>query len=186
MFDLLIFGGFALAAVWATGKLDQAVTTIAVLMAWRGLDAHGWIGWSWSWQQAGWYAVLAAVMVFLLSRAYDKQIEQHETETKPVLDYLALGAWGVVQQGVLLGFLAAVHPVAGVLIFAVVHLPNPLLTTVTLVAGAASVAIASHFGEPSILVAGLAHAAMSVYIRDVIGADMGVGRGYLVGRLRIL
>lgn len=186
MLDLLIFAGFAIAAAWTTGRLDQVVTTIAVILAWRGLDSHGWIGWSWDWQQAGWYAVLAAVMIFLLSRAYDKKIEQHETETKTVLDYLSLGAWGVVQQGVLLGYLAAVHPVAGVLIFSLVHLPNPLLTVVTLAGGAASVAIASHFGEPSILVAGLAHAAMSVYIRGVIGADMGVGRSYLVQRLRIL
>lgn len=184
--DLLIFAGVALAAVWATGRLDQAATTIAVLLAWRGLDAHDWIGWSWSWQQAGWYAVLAVVMIFLLSRAYDKEIEQHETERKPVLDYLALGAWGVVQQGVLLGYLAEEHRVAGVLVFALVHLPNPLLTVVTLVGGAASVAIASHFGEPSILVAGASHAVMSVYLRDVIGADMGVGRSYLVQRLRIL
>lgn len=185
MTELLIFAGVALAAVWATGRLDQAATTLAVLLAWRGVSSHGWIGWSWSWQQVWWYSVLAAVMVLLLSRAYDKQIEQHETEGKPVLDYAALVVWGVVQQGVLLGYMSEAHPVLGVLVFAVVHLPNPILTVVTLVGGSASVFIASQFGEPSILAAGLAHAGLSWFIRDVIGADMGVGRGYLIGRLRI-
>lgn len=184
--ELIIFAGAALAAVWTTGRLDQVATTIAVILAWRGLDAHGWIGWVWHWNQAGLYLLLTLVMIFLLSRAYDKEIDQHETETKPVLDYLSLGVWSAVQQGVLLGYMAEVSPVAGVLIFSLVHLPNPLLTVVTLVGGAASVFIASHFGEPSILVAGLAHAAMSVYIRDVIGADMGVGRSHMVQRLRIL
>lgn len=186
MTDLLLFGSFALAAVWSRGRLDQAATALAVLLAWRGLEAHGWVGWTWNGAQAGWYALLAVFVTLALVWLYWSEIERHRTETKPLLDYAALIAWGVVQQGVLLGYMAQVHAVAAVLIFAVVHLPNRLLTGVTLVGGAASVWIAGQFGAAAILPAGLAHAALSWFIRDVIGADMGVGRGYLINRLRIL
>lgn len=176
MTELIIFAVAALGAVWSRGRLDQASTSLAVLIAYFGLQGQGWIGFAWSWEQAGWYSLLAVVMavVLFLSNRDDFWYRGG----KPWVDYAALGIWGVVQQGVLLGWLAQVSPVLSVLIFAALHIPNKLLFIVTLVGGAASVCIASQFGTPSILVAGLFHAATSWFLRDWLGAEMAVGRSY--------
>lgn len=176
MHELLIFSVCALGAVWARGRLDTVATTAAVLLAWRGVESFGWQGIGWSWQQAGWYGLLTVVMAAALGYFYRDELRFQGWKTPQ--DLLALGLWGVVQQGVLLSYLALVNPWLAVAIFAVVHWPNRLLATVTLVGGGASVAIAAYFGEPCILAAGLSHALLSWWLRDWLGAEMGVGEGY--------
>lgn len=176
MTDIFIFAIAALSAVWAKGRLDQAATTLAVLLAWAGVNEMGWVGWGWDWRQAGVYLILMGGMALrLYARGRD---EFYYRGGKPWVDYVALVAFALVQQGVLLGWLAQVNPVLAVAVFAIVHIPNPALFAVTLVGGAASVGIAAHFGEPSILAAGLAHSGLSWWLRDWLGVDMGVGRSY--------
>lgn len=182
--EILIFFACALGAVWARGRLDTVATAAAVLIAWRGVELFGWVGLGWSWDQAGWYGLLTVVMAVVLGYLYRDDLRFRGW--KPPQDLIALGVWGVVQQTVLLSYLALVNPWLAVAIFTVVHWPNRLLSAVTLVGGGVSVAIASYFGEPCILAAGLAHSLLSWWIRDWIGSDMGVGRGYLINKLRIL
>lgn len=176
MTDIFIFAAAALSSVWAKGRLDQAATALAVLLAWRGVSARGWVGWGWDWQQAGLYAVLAVVLITSIGWFY--RDDRFYRGGKPWVDYIALGMWGVIQQTVLLGWLAQVNPVLAVIVFAVVHIPNPTLFVVTAVGGAASVAIATQFGAPAILPAGLLHAGLSLFLRDFVGIDMSVGRSY--------
>lgn len=184
MTNLVIFTAAALAAVWATGRLDQAATALAVFLAWFGMQEQGWIGWGFELGQSWAYLALAIGLVGVMgTRFYD---DLRFRGWKPPIDYIALVAWGVIQQAVLLGWLAQVHPVLAVVVFAAPHLPNPTLTAVTLVGGAGVVWISAQFGEPSILMAGLLHAGLSFFLRDWLGVDMGVGRSYLVSRPRIL
>lgn len=183
MSELLIFAAAALAAVWSRGRLDQAATTLAVLLAWAGVNGYDWIGWSWDWKQAGVYGLLAVVLFLAIGWFYRDDLRYRGG--KPAADYIALGVWGIIQQAVLLGWMAQVNPVLAVAVFALVHMPNPTLFVVTAIGGAASVAIATQFGAPAILPAGLLHAGLSWFLRDWLGVDMGVGRGYLLKRLTI-
>lgn len=176
MAELLIFAAASLAAVWAKGRLDQAATTLAVLLAWAGVNRHDWIGWHWSWPQAQLYGMLAVVLLLAIGWVFRDDLEFRGG--KGALDYISLVGWGTIQQTVLLGWLAQENPVFAVAIFAVVHLPNPTLFVVTLVGGAASVAIATQFGVPAILPAGMLHAGLSWFLRDWLGVNMGVGRSY--------
>lgn len=183
MTELLIFAAAALAAVWAKGRLDQAATTLAVLLAWAGVNRYDWIGWAWDWQQAGVYGLLAVVLLLAIGWVFRDDLEFRGG--KSALDYISLVVWGVIQQAVLLGWLAQENPVLAVAIFAAVHLPNLTLFVVTGIGGAASVAIAAQFGVPAILPAGLLHAGLSFYLRDWLGIEMGVGRSYPLKRLSI-
>lgn len=162
--------------MWARGRLDQAATTLAVLLAWSGVNEMGWIGWQWDWQQAGVYALLAVVLITAIGWFYRDDLWYRGG--KPWIDYVALGIWGVVQETVLLSWMAMVSPVAAVAIFFMVHLPNKRLSAVTLIGGASSVAIATQFGAPCVLAAGLAHSIISLFLRDFLGWNMGVGRSY--------
>lgn len=175
MIELAIFAVAAFGAVWARGKLDTVATAAAVLIAYGGAASMGWIGWAWSWEQAGWYAVLTVGLAGALGIVYRDRLAWRGV--KLAQDYVALVAWGVIQQSVLLGWLAQINPWIAVVVFAVVHWPNRLLAAVTLAGGCASVVIAHHYGEPCIIAAGLAHAALSWFIRDVAGVSMCVGEG---------
>lgn len=176
MTELLIFAAAALSAMWAKGRLDQAATTLAVLLAWAGVNGYDWIGWSWDWKQAGVYGLLAVVLFLAIGWFYRDDLRYRGG--KPAADYIALGVWGIIQQAVLLGWMAQVNPVLAVAVFALVHMPNPTLFVVTAIGGAASAAIAVQFGVPAILPAGLLHAGLSWFLRDFAGIDMSVGRSY--------
>lgn len=169
--------------MWARGRLDQAATTLAVLLAWSGVNEMGWIGWQWDWQQAGVYALLAVVLITAIGWFYRDDLWYRGG--KPWVDYAALGIWGVVQQGCLLGWLAQINPVLAVVVFAILHIPNSTLFWVTLIGGGASVAIAVQFGEPCILAAGLLHSGLSWFLRDWCGVEMSVGRSHLLKRLTV-
>lgn len=173
---VLIFGLISLGAVWLKGKADTVTTASAVLLAWAGVNAFGWRGFSWDWAQVPWYLGLT----LLLGGAFTWWFRDRLSASgiKEPLDLVALWGWGVIQQAVLISFLALVNPWLAVAVFVVVHLPNIPLAVATLLGGTASVAIASWFGEPSVFVAGTAHALLSLWLRDFLHIDMGVGRSY--------
>lgn len=174
---VLLFGLLALGAVWLKGKADQATTASAVLLAWTGVASYGWQGFTWDWEQAMWYGALASAMIAGFSLYYRDRLLKGPL-SKNILDLAALWGWGVVQQTVLLSFLALVNPWLAVAVFTVVHLPNVPLAVATLLGGGASVAIAAHFSGPSVLVAGTAHMLLSLWLRDFLNLPMGVGRSY--------
>lgn len=174
--ELLIFGVLSLGAVWFKGKLDTVVTTSAVLFAWYGVAHFGWPSFTWSWNQALWYLGLTVALAGVFTVVFRRQAGT--PAIKPIQDYVALLGWGTIQQVVLLSFMTQVSPWLAVAIFSVVHMPNLPLTVVTLLGGASSVAIMLHFGYPAVLVAGVSHALLSFYLRDVLNLEMGVGISY--------
>ncbi|HEY0685590.1 MAG TPA: CPBP family glutamic-type intramembrane protease [Steroidobacter sp.] len=100
-------------------------------------------------------------------------------------------AFGLAQQYVLLAFFYrglerlmannALAVVATALVFAIFHLPNPFLTSVTLVAGLLSVAV--YRRAPNLWINGLAHGLISYHLYHAlplwITGALRVGPGYL-------
>lgn len=167
----------ALAAVWVPRekKIYDVLVVGAAAIALYGLHSNGWIGWGWSWAAWWWYFGFIAGSAVVLELVYG-----HDFSWRFDLDEFGGNVlWAAVQQGILLGFLLQVNVILAIIAFPLLHIPNRLLTAVTLSGGLASVLIGMYV-EVSIPAAAIAHAALSLTIS--LGMPRRIHQGLCVGR----
>ena len=183
---------FAIGTVWETDdKRARNMKYAAIGFALAGLiltpPASKWHFLIGDWQGLGWYLLLAVILLAGIGIIYGERMswtgfsDRQDTKAKALVAHYA---WGVAQQAVLLLFLLPAFGSYGFivapLIFAVIHWPNRLLASVTLVGGIGSCLIFQDISA-SVLCAGIAHGTASAMIDGLLPEDvtlgMRIGRG---------
>lgn len=171
----LLFMVLALVAMWSDWREPVGALAAGLFVLWLWLE-RGELA-SYGFQLANWpmallrYGILGLVVVSagLLLVGERPHGELHFS----LKNALWLGAWGSFQQALMLGFLAPsledlvgwpVGPILAALFFASMHLPNPYLTKLTLVAGLGAVWV-WHF-TPNVWIAGSMHALGTILIQS--------------------
>jgi len=191
---IAVFVVVALAALWINDSSPEgrdykrAFTALAGLWAILGLRKWGpplevlWRDWD---DGLRLYGLLCGLIVLALATIFLDEIgtEVRRLESdKTGLSFVPHWLWGCVQQGLLLAFLAHTTQSAlwPAIIFAILHLPNKLLSPLTFVAGYASAFIYLSLDIKAILVAGTLHATLSflvaTYLPKSLNQGMSVGR----------
>ncbi len=196
--EIAVAYGLIMAVIWAPRPLQRvlwmvAVAGVAVLM-WRSFD--GWAAMGFrrenSWRSlwiAGAALALAGAAMVIAARMHTLLLPNGPQEF--VEAYLAYAVWTGVQQFLLQGFFLLrflrVFPnpwmavTCAAVLFAAAHLPNPVLTPITLLWGLASCALFVRYRNLYPLM--LAHAILGIAVAMTIPGhadhNMRVGLGYL-------
>jgi hypothetical protein len=196
--ELAIGYGLILLVIWTPRTWQTILSGVLVLfilgVLWRNF--RGWASMGMQVKnlaRSSWVvavsACIAGVAVLIAGRM--GTLHAPETMSLFIKTYLAYAIWSFVQQLLLLDFFLgrlvqlvesktrAVIGTAGV--FALAHLPNPVLTPVTLIGGAITCLIFLHYRNLYVL--GLSHAILGIAIActfpGYVTHNMRVGLGYV-------
>jgi membrane protease YdiL (CAAX protease family) len=196
--EILVAYVLIMAVIWSPRPLQRVLWVVAVagvtLILWRSFESWAALGlrranFTRSLWIVGVAPALAAAAMIVAARLYTLLLPDGPLAF--VEAYLAYAVWTGVQQFLLQGFFLLrferVMPspwmaaLASAVLFAAAHLPNPVLTPITLIWGVASCLLFLHYRNLYPLM--MAHAILGITVAMTVPGyvdhNMRVGLGYL-------
>ena len=198
LLELICGYGLIMAVIWTPRPAQRFLYAITVaylaMILWRSFEGPDAMGLrSRNLLQSSWVAVLAAMLsgAGLLLAIHAKTLHVPASAALFIKSFWGYALWSFVQQILLVNFFLrrllhllpkrSFSVAAAAILFASAHLPNPILTGITLVLGIAACALFLHYRNLWPLAA--AHAILGITLAVTIPAtvirNMRVGIGYL-------